>query len=52
MGSINFHVPTPSQQSLFHILWPQRKTLIFTTEYYLPIGSVESVLKILNKECH
>lgn len=45
-GSINFHVPTPSQQSLSHIFWPQGKTLIFTTEYQLPAGNVENVLKI------
>lgn len=44
--SINLHVPTPSQQSLSRIFWPQRKTLIFTTEYQLPAGNVENVLKI------
>lgn len=46
-GSINFHVPTPPQQSLSHIFWPQgKKTLIFTTEYQLPTGNVEKILKI------
>lgn len=44
--SINFHISTPSHQSLSHIFWPQGKTLIFTTEYQLPTGNVENVLKI------
>lgn len=44
--SINFHVPTPSQQNLSHIFRPQGKNLIFTTEYQLPTDNVENVLKI------